>query len=107
MTSENLAGVLRERAGGCSLAIRVQPGAKRTSILGVYDDGSQLQLKIALKAPPIDGRANEALIAYLAEIFALPRSAVTIAHGLTGKSKLVMLSGIPGARAQSLIEALL
>ena len=107
MTSVNLAGVVRERADGCSLAIRVQPGAKRTAILGVYDDGSQPQLKIALKAPPIDGRANDALVAYLAGVFALPRSAVSIAHGIAGRSKLVTLSGVPAAQVMGLLEALL
>ncbi len=87
-------GLVRERADGCSLAVRVQPGARRTAITGFYDDGQQPQLKIALKAPPIEGRANEALIAFLAEFFGLTRSAVTIAHGETGRSKLVLLAGV-------------
>jgi len=92
---------LRERPDGCSLAVRVQPGAKRTVILGVYEDSEQPQLKIALKAPPIDGRANEALIAFLAETLNLPRTAISIAHGETSRSKLVLLTGISKSEAQS------
>ncbi len=92
-------GLVRERVDGCSLAVRVQPGARRTAITGIHEDEQQPQLKVALKAPPIEGRANEALIVFLAEFFALSRSKVTIAHGETGRSKLILLAGVKKADA--------
>jgi uncharacterized protein (TIGR00251 family) len=96
---------IREHPGGCTLAVRVQPGAKKTAITGIYGEGAQARLKVALQAPPIDGRANEALIVFLAEMFDLPRSAVTISHGQTGRSKLVSLQGISIAEAQSRLQS--
>jgi uncharacterized protein (TIGR00251 family) len=101
------ADLLRDYPEGCSLAVRVQPGAKRNAILGIYGEATEAQLKIALKAPPIDGRANEALIAFLAELFGLPRSAIGIAHGQTGRSKLVTLKTGNTTDAQARIRAAL
>jgi uncharacterized protein (TIGR00251 family) len=54
---------LRDSADGCILPVRVHPGAKRNAITGVHDGA----LKISLTTPPTDGRANDALIAFLAE----------------------------------------
>jgi hypothetical protein len=67
--------MLREHPRGVTLAVRAQPGAKKTAIQGVYGEGSKAQLKIAVQAPPLEGRANEALIAFLAKFFGLPKSA--------------------------------
>jgi uncharacterized protein len=63
--------MLRAVAEGVTLAVRAQPGAKRTAIAGIYGEGTAAQLKIAVRAQPIEGRANEALIAFLAEVFGL------------------------------------
>ena len=63
--------MLREVGGGVTLAVRAQPGAKKTAIVGVYGEGEAAQLKIAVQAPPVEGRANEALIAFLAEMFGI------------------------------------
>jgi len=97
--------VLRAHAEGCTLAVRVQPGAKKTAFAGFYGENSETRVKIALQAPPIDGRANEALIAFLAEVFGLPRSAVAIQHGQTSRSKLVSLQGISIVEAQSQLQS--
>ena len=105
MTMFSIEDAIRDHPGGCTLAVRVQPGAKKTAITGVYGEGEQARLKVALQAPPIDGRANEALIVFLAEMFGLPRSAVTISHGQTGRSKLVSLQGISIAEAQSRLQS--
>ena len=59
--------MLREVAGGVTLAVRAQPGAKKTAIIGIYGEGATAQLKIAVQAPPVEGRANEALIEFLAD----------------------------------------
>jgi uncharacterized protein (TIGR00251 family) len=71
----------------------------------VYGDSAESQLKIALKSPPIEGRANDALVEFLAELFDVPRAAVSIAHGLTNRSKTVRLKGISCAQAMALLEA--
>jgi uncharacterized protein len=72
-------------AGGVRIAVQVQPGAKKTEVVGVHDDA----LKLKLQAPPIEGRANEALVRFLSSALSVPKSAVTITHGHTSKRKLV------------------
>lgn len=74
--------------GGVRIAVQLQPGAKKTEVVGVHDDA----LKLKLQAPPIEGRANEALVKFLASALSVPKSAVTITHGLTNKRKLVAVA---------------
>lgn len=67
------------------IAVQVAPNAKRTEVLGIVDDA----LKIRLQAQPIEGKANDALVKFLAGALQVSRSSVTITHGLTSKRKLV------------------
>jgi uncharacterized protein (TIGR00251 family) len=85
--------MLREHAAGVTLAVRAQPGAKKTAITGVYGEGATAQLKIAVHAPPIEGRANQALIAFLAETFYLPKNSVELVSGELSRSKVFLLRG--------------
>jgi uncharacterized protein (TIGR00251 family) len=85
--------MLREHAAGVTLAVRAQPGAKKTAITGVYGEGATAQLKIAVHAPPIEGRANQALIAFLAETFDLPKNSVELVSGELSRSKVFLLRG--------------
>jgi uncharacterized protein len=71
--------------GGVRLAVQIVPNAKKTEVIGVLDDA----LKIKLQAQPIEGKANEALVRFLAGALKVPRGALTITHGLTNKRKLV------------------
>lgn len=75
------------------LALKVTPGAKKSEILGWEDDypgvGRVLKLKIA--APPVEGKANKEIEAFLAKTLGLPKSAVRIARGATARIKLVEL----------------
>ena len=91
--------MLRAVASGVTLAVRAQPGAKKTTIGGIYGEGATAQLKIAVQAPPLEGRANEALIAFLAQTFGLPKSAVKLISGDLSSSKVFLLDGITLARA--------
>ena len=75
--------------GGVRLAVQVQPNAKKTEVMGVFDDA----LKIRLQAQPIDGKANDALIAFLAKRLSVPRKALTITHGLASRRKVIALMG--------------
>ena len=70
---------------GVRLAVHVVPNAKKSEVAGPLDDS----LKIRLQAPAIEGKANAALIRYLAEALNVPRTAITVTHGLTSKRKLV------------------
>ncbi len=78
-----------------TLRVRTQPGAARTAIRGEYGDA----LKIAVAAPPVDGKANNALIAFLAKTCHLPRAAVTLTGGAGSRNKRFHLEGISRAEA--------
>ncbi len=95
--------MLRAVAEGVTLMVRAQPGAKKTSIAGIYGTGLAAQLKIAIHAPPLDGRANEALIAFLAETFDLPKRAVVLVSGELLRNKVFLLSGLTLARATAVL----
>lgn len=95
--------MLRAVAGGVTLAVRAQPGAKRTAIVGIYDEGAAAQLKVAVHAPPLEGRANAALIEFLAQTFLLPKNAVEIVSGEGSRSKVVLLRGVTLARATAIL----
>jgi uncharacterized protein (TIGR00251 family) len=67
----------------------VHPGARKTGVTGVHADA----LKIAMTAPPVDGKANEALIAFLADALRLPRARIMLVSGLTSRTKMVRITG--------------
>jgi uncharacterized protein (TIGR00251 family) len=95
--------MVRAAVGGVTLAVRAQPGAKKTAITGVYGEGAAAQLKIAVHAPPVEGRANLALIAFLAETFGLPKNAVELMCGELSRSKVFLLRGVTLAKAEALL----
>jgi uncharacterized protein (TIGR00251 family) len=70
---------------GVRLAVQITPNAKKTEVVGVLDEA----LKLKLQAQPIEGKANEALVKFLAGALSVPKGAVTITHGLTNKRKLI------------------
>jgi len=71
------------------LTIHVQPRASRSEVTGWHGDA----VKIRLAAPPVDGAANAALVAFLAERIGLPRAAVTVIAGTTSRRKRVAIEG--------------
>jgi hypothetical protein len=73
--------------------VRVHPGARRNAITGVHDGA----LKISLTTPPTDGRANQALIAFLAEQLSIPRARITLLTGATSRSKTLHIAGFTKA----------
>ena len=82
-------GFAKDIADGCTLSVRLHPGARKNGVTGVHADA----LKIALTAPPVDGKANEALIAFLAEALHLPRARITLVSGLTSRAKMIRITG--------------
>lgn len=97
--------MLRTVAEGVTLAVRVQPGAKKTAVLGAYGEGATAQLKIAVQAPPIEGRANMVLIAFLAKAVGIPKSAVEIVSGELARNKVFLLRGVSLAQAEAGLAA--
>jgi len=67
----------------------IQPGAKKDEIKGRHGDA----VKVRLRAPPVDGKANDALVAFLADHLRIPRSAITIVKGHFSRQKLVEIKG--------------
>lgn len=88
---------LRDTPDGCVLPVRVHPGARRNAIAGVHDGA----VKISLTTPPTDGRANDALIAFLAERLRLPRARITLLTGSTSRSKTLRVAGKSAADVQA------
>ncbi len=72
-----------------TLVLQVQPGARTTEIVGQHGDA----LKIRLAAPPVDGRANVALLAFLAEAFGVPQRRVRLVRGVASRAKEVEILG--------------
>jgi len=89
---------LRERVDGVSFAVRVSPRARRTRFAGVMGAGADAVFKIALAAPPVDGRANEALIGYLADVLDVAPSAVEVTAGEHSRNKVVRVKGRSAAQ---------
>jgi hypothetical protein len=93
--------MIRATPTGVALAVRAQPGARKTAITGIYGEGASAQLKIAVNAPPIEGRANSALIVFLAELFEIPKNKVEIVTGELSRSKVFLLRGVTWDSAQA------
>jgi uncharacterized protein len=79
---------LHDGQKGAALAIRVTPRASKNEIHEVQSDGT---VKVHLTAPPVEGKANQALIEFLAEVLEIAPSKIDIVAGLTGRDKLVSI----------------
>jgi hypothetical protein len=82
-----------EKDGGVVLDVAVKPRASREGVGPVQAD----RLVVSVNAPPVDGKANEAVVRVLAETFGVPRSAVAIVRGETGRKKTVRIAGLTAA----------
>lgn len=82
--------MLQQHPEGTLLHLHIQPGASRTETAGRYNDS----LKIRLQAPPVEGKANKALLAFLAKIFGTSRSRIVLLKGETSRKKTVLIKGI-------------
>ena len=81
---------VQQTHAGATFAVKVHPRAKNNAITGEVGDA----LKVALTAPPVDGKANEACIEFFAKLLKVPRSSITIAAGLTSRNKVVRVRGL-------------
>jgi len=90
----------RESSDGAVLELLVQPRASKTRVVGEHDG----RLKLQLAAPPVDGEANAALLAFLADALSVKRAAVALLAGESGRKKRVRIAGVaPEAAAATLL----
>jgi len=90
---------MQEKNGAVIVGVRVQPRASRDEIAGEWEGA----LRVRLQAPPVDDRANEALIEFLARILKISRSAVRILSGERSRTKRVELSGVTSQQVVALL----
>jgi len=86
--------------GSAMLALHIQPGAKRTEIAGLHGEA----LKIRLAAPPVDGKANEALLAFIATTLGVAKRSVSLESGASSRQKRVRVTDADPARLARLSE---
>jgi hypothetical protein len=81
---------MRQTDQGIEIFLHCQPGAKKTEVQGIHGD----RLKIRLAAPPVEGRANDALIAWLSKELKIPRANIELINGDTGRQKRLLIRGV-------------
>jgi len=81
---------IQQTSAGTTFTVKVHPRAKKNVITGEVGD----DLKLALTAPPVDGKANDACIDFFAKLLKVPRSSVTIAAGQSSRNKVIRVSGV-------------
>ena len=91
---------------GVRLAVRLAPKSAADRILGLVDDAGGPALKVAVRAAPHDGAANEALLRLLADLLRLPRRDITLALGASQRRKLVHIAGDPARLERLILETL-
>ena len=81
---------IHDTATGATFIVKVHPRAKKNAITGAVGDA----IKLALTAPPIDGRANAACIDFFAKFLNVPRSSISIAAGQSSRRKVIRVAGL-------------
>lgn len=81
---------LEEKDGVVRIPVRAQPRASRSELAGEYDGA----LKVRLAAPPVEGEANRELVRFMAKLLGVPKSAVRVASGETGRNKMVEVEAV-------------
>ncbi|HKN32430.1 MAG TPA: DUF167 domain-containing protein [Terriglobales bacterium] len=90
---------INDSPSGATFAVRVHPRAKKNGITGEVGEA----LKLGLTAPPVEGRANEACIAFFAKALDVPRSSVTIAAGQNSRNKVIRVAGLRAQQVRKLL----
>jgi len=90
---------IKESGNGVVLAIHAAPGAARNEVQGLHGG----TLKIRLHAPPVDGKANAALLAFLSEAFGIPKARITLLTGQAHRRKRVAIEGVTADDARRIL----
>jgi len=91
---------VQESEGGCTFGVHVVPRSRHDTVVGLYGDS----LRVRLTAPPVGGKANEALREFLARRLGVPKSAVEILSGHTSRHKVVRVQGVVAEQVKALLE---
>ena len=92
----------RSKDGTPMISVHVQPRAAKNRCCGVHDEA----LKVAVTAPPVDGKANKAVAAYLAELFGVSRRSVVLLSGSQSRKKLFLLESLTEEEVRAKVAAL-
>lgn len=92
---------VHDNSSGVTFAVKVHPRAKKNAITGEVGDA----LKVALIAPPVEGKANEACIEFFAKLLKVPRSSVTIAAGQGSRNKVIRVAGLSAEELRARLDA--
>jgi len=96
--------LVRPTEGGVYVKARVSPGAKNTGVKGLYGETT---IRLSVTAPPVEGKANTEVERYLAQLFGLSRSEVTVVKGASGRDKLVFVRGLQPDEIRTTLSTLL
>ncbi len=96
-----MAFTVTPRGAGVRFAVHVQPRAKKPGVDGTHGDA----LRVRVQAPPVEGAANDAVIAVIAAVLGVPARAVHIAAGQSSRQKLVDVDGVDAAAATARLLA--
>ncbi len=99
MSAPTAAEWLKPVPGGVSILVTASPRASRTEVAGVAEG----RLRIRVAAPPVEGEANEELVRFLAKALGVPRSAVEVTGGASGRRKTVAIRGVSEPAARGLL----
>lgn len=89
--------------GTTDVYLHIQPKASKTRICGIHDG----RLKVAVNAPPVEGKANKEMVSYLKKILGLPAKNLVITSGFHSRKKTVAISSMDVAEVKSLVEPML
>lgn len=92
--------MFQETREGLRLRVYVQPGSSKNLVVGPHNGA----LKVKIKAPPVEGKANDELVSFLASVFGLSKRAVTLERGDTGRQKTLLLIGLTQAAAEEILS---
>jgi uncharacterized protein (TIGR00251 family) len=92
---------ITKTSNGIKFAIRVVPKSSK-NVVSLTEDGT---IKVKINAPPVDGKANEACIKFLAKLLEVPKSKVSITSGLKAKTKILEASGDPDTLTEKLLQS--
>lgn len=92
--AQGLPGWVTIADGGVRVAVKVRPGAKKSGVRGLETDAAgTVRLAVEVDAPPVDGKANDALMKLLAKRWKIPRSRLSIASGASARTKVIEIAG--------------
>ena len=91
---------IHDTPAGAAFRVKLHPRARKNAITGVVGNA----LKLALTAPPVEGKANEACIEFFAEFLNVPRPSVTIAAGASSRNKVIVVRGLSANQVESRLK---